>query len=162
MLTALSSIASQQSASTAEKIKGVKQFFDYCASQEDEITNFRKSNMELLGHIDAGYLNYLKSQRRAGGNFYMSNSSPIPPNNGAVITISQIIKAVMSSAAEAELGALFIYTREAVYMRQILEYMGHKQGQTLIQTDNSIAEGFIKRKIEPKHTKRMDMRFHWL
>ena len=120
MLTALSSIASQQSASTAEKIKGVKQFFDYCASQEDEITNFRKSNMELLVHIDAGYLNYLKSQRRAGGHFYMSNSSPIPPNNGAVITISQIIKAVMSSAAEAELVSLFINASKAVCVWQII------------------------------------------
>jgi hypothetical protein len=31
-----------------------------------------------------------------------------------------------------------------------------------IQTDNSTAEGVVNRKIQPKHTKAMDMRFHWL
>ena len=44
--------------------------------------------------------------------------------------------AVMLSAAEAELGALYLNAREAVYSRQILTKMGHPQPQTLIQTDN--------------------------
>ena len=42
----------------------------------------------------------------------MSNDDAIPSNNGAILTIYQIIKAVMSSTAEAELGALFINCRE--------------------------------------------------
>ena len=42
-----------------------------------------------------------------------------PPNNGAILNVAQIIKNVMSSAAEAELGALFICAREAVYIRQV-------------------------------------------
>jgi hypothetical protein len=32
----------------------------------------------------------------------------IPPNNGAILTIATNIKVVMSSAAEAELGALYL------------------------------------------------------
>ena len=55
----------------------------------------------------------------------MSNNAEHAPNNGAVLNIAQIIKAVMSSAAEAGLGALYINAREAVYIRQILEAMGH-------------------------------------
>ena len=51
----------------------------------------------------------------------MSNDSADPPNNGAVLTIAQIIKNVMSSAAEAELGALFINCREAIPARHTLE-----------------------------------------
>ncbi len=35
-------------------------------------------------------------------------------DNGAVLNIAQLIKAVMSSAAEAELGALYINARKAV------------------------------------------------
>jgi hypothetical protein len=68
----------------------------------------------------------------------------------------------MSSAAEAELGALFINAKEAVYLRQILIEMGHPQPKTPIQTDNTTAEGVINNKIQPKRTKAMDMRFHWL
>ena len=68
----------------------------------------------------------------------------------------------MSSATEAELTALYIMAREAVYMRIILEEMGHKQPPTPIQTDNAMADGVVNRKIQPKCTNAMDMRFHWL
>ena len=68
----------------------------------------------------------------------------------------------MSSAAEAELGALFLNAKEAVYLRQILTELGHPQPRTPIQTDNSTAESVINNKIQPKRTKAMDMRFHWL
>ena len=67
----------------------------------------------------------------------MSSDIANPHNNGAVLNIAQLIKAVMSSAAEAELGALYINTREAVPMRQLLTEMGHAQPSTPIQTDNS-------------------------
>ena len=92
----------------------------------------------------------------------MSSNESIPKDNGAILTIAQIIKAVMSSAAEAELGALYINAREAIYIRQILEEMGHKQPPTPMQADNSTAVGIVNNKILPKATKAMDMRFHWL
>ncbi len=57
--------------------------------------------------------------------------------------ISKILKAVMSSAAKVELGALYINAREAIPMRHLLEEMGHKQPPTPIQTDNSTALGVI-------------------
>ncbi len=68
----------------------------------------------------------------------------------------------MSSAAEAELGALYLNAREAVYLRQKIIKMGHPQPRTPIQTDNSTADGVINNKIQPRRTKAMDMRFHWL
>jgi hypothetical protein len=74
----------------------------------------------------------------------------------------KVIDAVVSLAAEAELGAIFINAREAVYLRCILVDMGHPQPKTPIQTDNSTTEGFINSKIQPKCTKSMDMRFEWL
>ncbi len=68
----------------------------------------------------------------------------------------------MSSAAEAELGALYLNAREAVYLRHILTEMGHPQPRTPIQTGNSTANGVIHNKIQPRQTKAMDMRFYWL
>ena len=44
----------------------------------------------------------------------------------------------MSSAAEAELGALYINGRKTIEERNILEEMGHPQPPTPIQTDNSL------------------------
>ena len=92
----------------------------------------------------------------------MAGKENIPRNNGAVLNISQIIKAVMSSAAEAELGALFINAKTAVSMRQTLVELGHPQPLTPMQTDNSTANALLTNKIMPKALKAMDMRFHWL
>jgi hypothetical protein len=72
------------------------------------------------------------------------------------------MKAVMSSAAEAELGALYINARKGVEIRNILEEMDHPQPPTPVQTDNSTADGIINLRVMPKRTKAMDMRFHWL
>ncbi len=41
------------------------------------------------------------------------------------MTNATMIKAVMLSAAKAELGALFLNAKEAVYLCQILTKMGH-------------------------------------
>ena len=118
--------------------------------------------MILTVHSDAGYCNEKNSRSRAGGHFYLSNGEIDAPNNGAILTLATIIKAVMSSAAEAELAAVYLNAKEAVYLRQILTEIGHPQPRTPIQTDNSTAEGVINHKIQPRRTKAMDMRFHWL
>jgi hypothetical protein len=101
-------------------------------------------------------------EAQLGDIFFLSNNDQLPPNNGAIMTNATIITAVMSSAAEAELGALFLNVKEAVYLRQILTKMGHPQPRTPIQTNNTTAEGVINNKIQPKQTKAMDMCFHWL
>jgi hypothetical protein len=162
MLVALNAIATQQASPTKMTMERVKQLLDYCASQEEAILTYHASDMILAVHSDAGYLNERKARSRAGGHFFLSNDVQNPPNNGAILTIAQIIDAVMASAAEAEVAALFINAREAVHMRRILHEMGHPQPRTPIQTDNSTAEGVINSKIRPKRTKAMDMRFEWL
>jgi hypothetical protein len=68
----------------------------------------------------------------------------------------------MSSATEAELAVLYIMAREAVYIRIILDKMGHKQLPTPMQTNNAMADVIINGKVQPKRTKAIDMRFHWL
>jgi hypothetical protein len=118
--------------------------------------------MILAIHSDASYLSEPKAQSRAGGHMFMAGDDEIPINNGAVLNISQIIKSVMSSAAEAELGALFINAKTAISMHTTLEELGHPQTQTPMQTDNSTAHTLLTNKILPKALKAMDMRFHWL
>ena len=73
-----------------------------------------------------------------------------------------IIKTVMSSAAEVELGALYINCRKAIPAQYLLEAMGHHQPPSPMLTNNSTALGVVTNKIQPKRTKAMDMRFHWL
>jgi hypothetical protein len=162
MLTALSAIASEQSKPTETTMRKCKQFLDYAVSQEAAILTYRASDMVLAVHSDASYLNEPNARSRVGGHHFLSTNDEIPANNGAVLNISQSIKAVMSSVAESELGALFINAKQAVPQRTTLEEMGHPQPPTPMQTDNSTASGVVNHKIQPKATKAMDMRFHWL
>ena len=89
-------------------------------------------------------------------------NAEMPANNGAVLNIAQIIKAVMTSAAEAEIGAMYINAREAVPQRMTLSEMGHPQPRTPMLTDNLAAHAVVTNNVQPRRTKAMDMRFHWL
>jgi hypothetical protein len=161
-LMTLNAIATQQAAPTESTMEEIKQLLDYCASQEEAIVTYYASDMILAVHRDASCLNERKLQSHAGGHFYLSNHVPYPPNNGAILNIAKVVDAVVLSAAEAELGALFMNAREAIYLQRILVKMGHPQPKTPIQTDNTTAKGFINSKNQPKCTKSMDMWFKWL
>ena len=162
MLVALSALAAEQAAPTENTLKKVYQFLDYAATNPNAVVTYKASNMVLAIHSDASYLSEPKARSRAGGHYFLSRNDSNPPNNGAVLNVAKVIKAVMSSAAEAELGALFINAKTAVPMRKTLEELGHPQPPTPVQTDNSTAYGVINNKIQPKATKAMDMRFYWL
>jgi hypothetical protein len=162
LLPALSSLASQQANPTERTMELCKSFLDFMASQEEAVLTYRASDMVLAIHSDASYLSEPKSRSRAGGHMFMAGKDEIPTNNGAVLNISQIIRAIMSSAAEAELGALFINAKTAVSIRHTLIELGHPQPRTPMQTDNATAHALLTNKILPKALKAMDMRFHWL
>ena len=83
--------------------------------------------MIFSAHADAGLHNESKARRRAGAQIFLSEDEPQPKWNGAVLTLDQIIKSVMSSAAEYEMGALFITAKEIVPIRQTLIGMGWPQ-----------------------------------
>ena len=121
MLVPLSAIASSQSAPTATKLGKDNCFLDYAASHPDAILTYRASEMVLAVHSDASYLSEPKARSRAGGHFFLSDHSENPPNNGAVLNIAQIIKNVMTSAADAEIGALFVNSRQSIPSRNTVE-----------------------------------------
>ena len=59
--------------------------------------------------------------------------------SGPMLALARVIKNVMASAAEAEVGALLMNAQEAVAIRNALNEMGHPQPATPIKTDNSAA-----------------------
>ena len=123
---------------------------------------YKASNMILNVHSDASYLTEPKARSQAGGHFFLSDKSKDPKNNGAVLNIVTIMKSVMSSAAEAEIWALFLNSRQAIPARRTLQEMGHRQSPTPIQTDNTTALGFVTKNLNPKATKSTDMKYWWL
>jgi hypothetical protein len=155
----ISAIASQSSKLTEDMMRQTLQLFDYLATQEDAILSYHASDMVLAVHSNASYLSKPKAQSRVGGHFFLSSNTTVPPNNGAVLNIAHIIKNVMSLATKAELAGLYIMASEALYIRIILEELGHEQPLTPLQTDNAMADRVINGKGQPKQTKAMDVRY---
>ena len=130
MLVALSVLASKQAIPKQKTMEKVMTFLDYAASQEKAVIAYHASDMVLACHRDASYLSEPGARSRAGGHFFMSSNAAMPANNGAVLNISLIIKTVMTSAGESEIGAMYINAREAVPQIMTLSEMGHLQPRT--------------------------------
>eukprot|EP00804_Cyclotella_cryptica_P005371 CCRYP_017428-RA/>CCRYP_017428-RA protein AED:0.30 eAED:0.30 QI:0/0/0/1/1/1/2/0/492 len=162
LLSPISTIASQSAQPTEDTMNQTSQLLDYLASQDDAVLMCNASKMILRVHSNASYFSEPNARSRAGGHFFLSTNASVPPNNEAILNIAHIIKHIMASATHAELGVLYITALEAIYLHIILKELGHKIPATPIQTDNAMVEGVINGKVQPKHTKAMDMRFHWL
>jgi hypothetical protein len=59
--------------------------------------------------------------------------------NGAIFIIRKVLTHVMLSAAEAEIGGVFINATEGAVLRKTLEELGHKQPSTPMEMDNTTA-----------------------
>jgi hypothetical protein len=110
--------------------------------------------MILHIHNDASYLSEKEAKSRAGGFFYMGSDTKTNKKltNGAILIISKVLEHVMSSAAEAEIGAVFINAKEGAVLRTALEELGPPQPPTPMETDNTTATGYRNGKIKQKLT----------
>jgi hypothetical protein len=80
--------------------------------------------------------------------------------NGAFLIIGTVLKHVMSSAAEAEIGAVFINAKEGTALCTTLEELGHHHPPMPLRTDNTTSTGYINGTIKHKRTRAMDMRIY--
>jgi len=85
-----------------------------------------------------------------------------PPDNGPVHVLCQIMKQVVASTAEAELGVLFLNAQAICPFCIALGELGHLQPATPLQTDNSMASGIAYDTIKHKCSKAIEMHFYWV
>ena len=114
MLVALNKISSEQASPTTDTIKKKKIMMDYNATQSYAIIRFHASDMCLHVDSDASCIVQPKSRSCSSGRYFLSNTPPPPPirptptPNGPILTKFQTICTVISSAVEAETGAIFL------------------------------------------------------
>jgi len=169
LLTAIGELATEHSGGTKTTMDKLTQLLNYCATHPDAVIRYTASDMLLAVESDASYLSVIKARSRAAGYYFLTNhrsstaASTEPfTANGAVHVLCHIMREVLSSAAEAELGALFHNGKEACPLRIALEEMGHPQPATPIATDNSTAAGIATDSVKQKRSKAVDMRFYWV
>ena len=165
VLMALSTIAGEQAKATEHTESTVEQLLDYLATHPDATIRFRASDMVLNIHSDASYLSEKKARSRACGHYFLGwlpkDGEPIQVN-GAIFTLCNVLKWVVASAAEAELGALFLNCKEGKIIRTILTELGHPQPPTPVHCDNATAVGIANNTTKRQKSKSMEMRFFWV
>ena len=140
MLVALNALASAPT--TQATAQAITHLLNYAATYPDAVLHYSASDMTLhdptIPDVTA------------------------PPINGAIHTPCSIMHVVLSSATEAELGALFYNTKDAAWLCTTLAELGHPQPPTPIQTDNACAAGILNDTVKQHHSKAIDMRFYWI
>lgn len=172
MLVAIGTIASEQAKGTKKTMDAAIQLLNYAATHPNATIRYTKSDMVLHIISDASYLSASEARSRLGGYLFLSDKvdpstisnpdSPPPTFNAPVLVNSAIISAVLSSAGEAELAALFYNAKDGAMLQQTLEALGHPQPATPIQADNACAVGIANETIKQKRSKAIDMRFYWV
>jgi hypothetical protein len=109
LIVTINVLASEQSRSTAVTADKVIKLLNCCNTHPETKIRYHASDMILLIHSDASYLSEKEANSIAGGFFYMGSSTSVDKKltNRAILIISKVLKHVMSSAAEAEIGAVF-------------------------------------------------------
>ena len=118
--------------------------------------------MILAGHSDDGFNNETRARSRAGAHIFLSENESIPRWNGTLLTIAQIMKYVVASAAEAEMTALFLTAQEMVPLCHTLTKMGWKPPPSPLHSDNSTDVGMTNCTLIPRKSKLWDLRLNWL
>jgi hypothetical protein len=158
---ALSLIAIEQSKGTTSTMEKAKQLLDYLAMNPDATIWFKASDMILNVHSDASY----NARSRPCGHFF-KGWSPTDGNpiklNGAFFTLCAILRFVVTSAAKAKLGALFLNCKEGVIFHLTLEELGHPQPKTHVHCNNATAVSIANNTVKHQQLRSIKMQYFWV
>jgi hypothetical protein len=117
---------------------------DYLATHPDATIRYHASDMILNIHINASYLLVSNARSHLGGLFFLGNKSTEQETlNGSILNVAAVIKNVVTSAAELEVGACFHSTQSGAPLRVTLTELGHTQPPMPLRTDNSTVYGIV-------------------
>jgi hypothetical protein len=122
---------------------------DYLATNPDATIRVYASAMILQIHSDASYLSVYKARSRLGGLFELGYNHPNEDKlNGSILNVDSVIKNMVASTAESEVGACFQNSQTAAPLRITLMELGHKQSATPLRTEKSTVYGIFNETIK--------------
>jgi hypothetical protein len=140
----LNDIATKQTKATEKTQAATNQLLDYLATHPYATIRYHASDMILHIHSDASYLSVSNARSHLGGLFFCGHKPPQEYTlNGSILNAASLIKNVVTSAAESEVGACFQNTQSGAPLRVTLTELGHIQPSTTLCTDNSTAFGIL-------------------
>jgi hypothetical protein len=159
----LNDIATENTKDTEKTQAATDQLLEYMVTRPDATIRYHASDIVLHINSDASYLSVSHARNRLGDLFFCEDKPPNEDNlNGSILKMAAIIKNVVASSAESEVGACFQNAQSGAPIRVTLIEMGQKKPATPLQTDNSTAFSILNETIKQKRSKAMEIRYHWL
>jgi hypothetical protein len=108
VLMLLNDIATEQTKATEKTQASKNHLLDYLASHPDATIIYHASYINIHIHSDASYLSVSHARSHLCGLFFCGDKPPKEDNlNGSILNVASVIKNVVASAAESEVGACF-------------------------------------------------------
>jgi hypothetical protein len=138
VLMLLNDIATEQTKATEKTQAAINQLLYYLVTHPDATVRYHASDMILHIHSNASYLSVSNACSRLGGLFFCGDKSPHEDKrNVSILNVASIIKNVVASAAESEVGACFQNAQSGAPLRVTLAELGHIHPPAPLRTDNS-------------------------
>ena len=130
----------------------------YLEGTEDRSMKIRKCDMKLFAYMDAAFAVHGNRVSHSGIHFTLGKYG----NTILCKSIKQ--KTVATSSTEAELVCIFDGMDYLIWMRNVLEFLGYKQGTTTIFQDNTstITMAYMGRGGSGSRTRHIDIKYFYI
>ena len=113
--------------------QGVKRVFRYLKKTQDYVISYKRGCNRLTGFCDADWGGDLDDRRSTTGFVFMLNGGPITWQSRSQTSVAL-------STLEAEYMAMAEATKEGIWLRSLLQDLGHEQAESVvIRIDNQSA-----------------------
>ncbi|GAC1660287.1 MAG: hypothetical protein PVS3B3_30240 [Ktedonobacteraceae bacterium] len=155
-IAAAVSIVSQFAANpSTTHLQAVKRILRYLKGSKGYKLHLGGREIKLIGYSDANWGNDINTRKSTSGYvFYLGE--------GVICWSSKRQATVALSSTEAEYMALTHATKEAIWLRTLLEELGYVQETTTIYEDNQSSIALARNPVHHVRTKHIDIQHHFI
>ncbi|GKB59914.1 hypothetical protein Tco_0916100 [Tanacetum coccineum] len=138
-----------------EHWEAVKRILRYIKGTSDVALCFGESDLNVKGYVDSDYAGDLDGSKSTTG--YVFTLS------GEIVSwVSKLQSIVVMSITEAEYVAVAQANKEAVWLKMLLEELGHEQEKITLFCDNQSALYLARNPVFHSKTKHIRVQYHFV
>lgn len=132
-----------------------KRILRYLKGTSNHCLTYKKSNNNLMGFADSDWANNDEKRKSFSGNVFIFS-------NGAVSWECHKQRTVALSSTEAEYLSLSDASKEAIYLKNLLEELTGISGPITLNCDNQSTLALAENPVHHRRTKHIDVRHHYI
>jgi transposase InsO family protein len=133
----------------------IKRILRYIKGTSDAALCYGGSEFTVRGYVDSDFAGDLEKRKSTTGYVFIIAG-------GAVSWVSKLQTVVALSTTEAEYMAATQACKEAIWMKKLMEELGHKQEKILLYCDSQSALHIARNPAFHSRTKHIDVQYHFV